>query len=137
MFTAQLQLLLVASVCLRALIHSPTRSVSGTVHFICPGLGTVVSLPVTNWSCLAWVVSVSIAINSWSGWEWSSFASTLTVSNVVMEVIEESQVLVPVTHGVVCNGSESNWVSGDLIEPVDSECTKYLTDVFMVDDSSV
>ena len=99
----------------------------------------MVVLVVTNWSSLAWVSSVSVSINSWTIWKWCSLSSTLTVANIVMEVIEES-----IVDGEVSSVGGLGWGSWcvflrniDLSKPVNSESMEDLSDVLSVNNSSV
>jgi len=93
----------------------------------------VVSLVVTNWTSCAWVSSAIIAIDGWSVWEWAGLTSSLSVSDIVMEVIEESVVDGEVTTiGVIGYTIWISWVYINFAEPVDLKCMEDFTWVLLI-----
>lgn len=82
-------------------------------------LGTDINLVVADWAAWTWSVRVW-AVVDWGGVN-ITLTSALTVSDIVMEVIEDGVIFVKidVSGGLCCWSTEGGWVGTNLREPVD------------------
>lgn len=99
-------------------------------------LGTNINLVVADWAAWSWSLGVWAVVN-WGGVD-ITLTDSLTVSNIVVEVIEDGIVFIEVDGGSILGwySTESSWVSVDLGEPVDLQGVEDLDWVLSLNNSS-
>ena len=117
-------------------------SVSSAASWGLPGpcLCSLVGLVVSHWSGGSWIGSVAVSVSDWSKID-GSLSSSLSMSDIVVEVIEKSIVHREVGGTGNISSSwgwgKSDWSYGDLSQPVDSQGHEHLGWVLSINNGSI